>query len=68
MAALGSMAVPDLAKAGLTRAEAKRILDDYLEAMLLKNVEIRPCYLRSLGLSPEREADCQAEKAAGRGL
>lgn len=68
MAALGSMAVPDLARAGLTRAEAKRILDDYLEAMLLKNVEIRPCYLRSLGLSPEREADCQAEKAAGRGL
>ncbi|MFY8113391.1 MAG: glycoside hydrolase family 5 protein [Rhabdaerophilum sp.] len=67
MAALGSMPVPDLARAGLTREEARRILDAYLEAMLFRNVEIRPCYLRSLGLSPELESACAAERQAGRG-
>ncbi len=65
MAALGSMPVPDLDKAGLTRAEAARILDDYLEAMRFANVELRPCYLRSLGMSPAHEAACQAERQAG---
>ena len=44
-----------------------RILDAYLEAMLFRNVEIRPCYLRSLGLSPELESACAAERQAGRG-
>lgn len=67
ISALGGMAKPDLAAAGLTRESARAILMAYLEAIRFENVEIRPCYLRSLDLAPELEAACAAERAAGRG-
>lgn len=67
IAALGSMKDPSLERAGLDRAEAQRILDDYLEAIRFRNVRINPCYLRSLGLAEGLEKDCQAEERAAAG-
>jgi endoglucanase len=66
IAALGSMAAPTLEKAGLTRDEARVILNAYLDAILFSKAEVRPCYLRSLGLAPALEAACRAQSAARR--
>ena len=65
--AMAAMADPDLEKAGLTRSEARTILDAYLEAIRFRDVEIRPCYLRSLGLAPDLEEACAEQKRAGTG-
>ncbi|HRE20360.1 MAG TPA: cellulase family glycosylhydrolase, partial [Rhabdaerophilum sp.] len=67
IAALASMPDPTLEKAGLTRTEARTILDAYLEAIHFRSVEIRPCYLRSLGLAPDLEAACAEQKSMGKG-
>ena len=67
IAALGSMKDPSLERAGLDRAEARRILDDYLEAIRFRNIRINPCYLRSLGLAEALEKECQAEERAATG-
>lgn len=64
IAALGSMNAPSLEKAGLTRNEARVILNDYLDAVLFRNTEVRPCYLRSLGLAEPLEQACQDEEKA----
>ena len=57
IAALGSMAEPALDKVGLSRAEAKAILWDYLDAITLSHAHINQCYIASLG-GPA--ADCPA--------
>jgi hypothetical protein len=49
----GSMPAPSLDKAGLTRAEAKAILWDYLDAIRLKNARLNVCYVRSLDLGAD---------------
>jgi hypothetical protein len=58
IAALGSMASPSLEKAGLTRDEAKAILAAYLDAIVLRNAQINPCYIRSLGLADDIPGTC----------
>ncbi len=49
IAAAGSMADPSLDKVGLTRAEAKAILWNYLDAIALPNARVNRCYVWSLG-------------------
>jgi len=58
MAALGSMSNPSLAKAGLTRGEAEDILGRYLDAIVLSNAQVNPCYARSLGLGGDLDGPC----------
>lgn len=53
IAAAGSMADPSLEKAGLTRAEAKAILWDYLDAIRLARTQVNVCYIRSLDLGAD---------------
>ncbi|WP_161539554.1 glycoside hydrolase family 5 protein [Paramagnetospirillum kuznetsovii] len=57
IAKAGSMPDPSLAKAGLSRQEAKAILWAYLDALALGNAKVDDCYVRSL-------ADSEASFAA----
>jgi hypothetical protein len=64
MMALGAMRQPSLDAVGLTRAEARRILFDYVEATRLSNARVNGCYLEALGLRGVPEARCTAEDRA----
>lgn len=68
LAALGSMFSPSLEKVGLTREEARRILNAYLEAIRFSNTRLNACYLRSLDKAPWLEEECRADEAKKRAL
>lgn len=60
--ALGSMNAPTLAKADLTRDEARTILFAYLDAIRLEQATVNPCYVQSLGLGAHLSGPCPTEK------